>query len=104
MSIIWVPETPTVPALVTAEAPVNLTDPKSAKETKDPPSSKSSTIHSALVSHKVPVLPSPLNECVLLFPEELFKTVAFPPVLLLAVTVTVIESPSLMVKPEKSYE
>ena len=62
ISMIVAPVTPTVVPLFTAEAPVNVTVPKFANETRDPLDSKSSTIHSALYSQREPKLASPLNE------------------------------------------
>lgn len=58
ISIISAPVTPTVEPLLTAEAPVKATVPKLANETREPPDSKSSTIHSALYSQREPRLAS----------------------------------------------
>ncbi len=53
MSKMDAPGGPTVePLLVVADAPVNVTVPKFAKGTREPPESKSSTIHSAFVSQR----------------------------------------------------
>lgn len=94
ISIILAPVTPTVFPLCTAEAPVNVTVPKLAKVTWDPPESKSSMIHSALVSQSVPKLASLLKLWVTVFPVEVFLIIAVPPVLEVAVTVTVTTSPA----------
>lgn len=65
-----------------------VTLPKSAKVTREPPSSKSSTIHSALYSHKSPSTP-PVKVWVTVLPVDTFSITAVPAVLLVAVTVTV---------------
>lgn len=81
ISIMVAPVTPTEPELVFAEQPVNSTEPKSAKLTKSPPDSKSSTIHSALYSQRDPSLPWLLKVCVTDLPVVLFSMTAVPPVL-----------------------
>lgn len=83
------PVTPTVVPLLTALAPVNVTVPKLAKATCDPPDSKSSTIHSALYSQREPREASLEKVWVTVFPVVLFVIFAVPPVLEEAVTVTV---------------
>lgn len=105
MSMIVAPVVPTVPELPVAEHPVYLksalkviignkedltkvTVPKSAKVTRELPSSKSSTIHSALYSHKSPSTP-PEKVCVTVVPVDTFSMTAVPAVVLVAVTVTV---------------
>lgn len=104
ISMIVAPVTPTVVPLFTAEAEVNVTVPKSAKGTSEqvvPHSSKSSTIHSALYSHKDPSV-TPVKVSVLVTPVVRFSITAEPEVLEVAVTVIRIESPADMVMPEKS--
>ena len=105
ISMIVAPVTPTLLPLFVAEAAVKVTVPKSAKLTRDPPDSKSSTIHSALYSQRDPKLASLLKVWVTVFPLVLLTILAVPPVLLLAVTVTVMESPAAsgMLDEEKSY-
>ena len=101
MSMIVAPDGPTdVPAVVVADAPVKVTVPKLAKGTSEEPSSKSSTIHSALYSQSEGW---PEKVCETVLPLLLFVIVAVPPVLDVAVTVTVTESPAEKVMPEKSY-
>lgn len=68
----------TVPEEVVALAPVKVTEPKLAKETRLEPDSKSSTIHSASVWHKEPKLPSLLKVWLTDLPVVLFLTVAVP--------------------------
>jgi len=102
ISRISAPVTPTVVPLFTADAPVKATVPKFANATCDPPESKSSTIHSALYSQSEPKLASLLNVCVTLLPVVLLVILAVPPVLLLAVTVTVMEFPAARLMPLKS--
>ena len=85
---------------VFADAPVKVTVPKLAKGTSEEPSSKSSTIHSALYSHSDGW---PENVCVTVLPLLTFVIVAVPPVFDDAVTVTVTSSPAEKVMPEKSY-
>lgn len=75
------PETPTEPLEVVAEAPVNATEPKSAKVTRALFSSKSSTIHSALYSQREPSEASLEKVCVTVLPVETFLMVATPAVL-----------------------
>ena len=119
ISMIVAPVTPTLVPLFTADAPLKVTVPKLANETREPPDSKSSTIHSALYSQSEPREASLLKVWVTDVPvgyvslvdsdlksdEPLvtFLTIAVPAVLLVAVTVTVITSPAAMVMPEKSY-
>jgi len=102
ISKISAPETPTVVPLFTADAPVKATVPKFAKETWDPPESKSSTIHSALYSQSEPKLASLLKVWVTVLPVVLLVIFAVPPVLPDAVTVTVMEFPAAREMPEKS--
>lgn len=102
MSMMVAPVTPTLLDPDLAEAPVKVTVPKSANVTKELPSSKSSTIHSALVSQRSPSEPSFVKVCVTVSPLVLFSMTAVPAVLLVAVTVTVMESPAEMLIPEKS--
>lgn len=104
ISRIVAPVTPTVVPLFTAEAEVNLTVPKLANGTREqlvPHSSKSSTIHSALYSHKDPSV-TPVKVSVFVTPVVRFSMTAEPEVLEVAVTVIKIESPADMVMPEKS--
>ena len=101
MLMIVAPDGPTdEPLLVPADAPVKVTVPKLAKGTSELPSSKSSTIHSASYSQSEGW---PEKVCETVLPLELFVIVAVPPVLDVAVTVTVTESPAEKVMPEKSY-
>lgn len=103
--MIVAPDGPTVVPLLTAEAPVKVTVPKSAKGTssqspEEEHSEKSSTIHSALYSHKEPS-DTPLKVCVTVVPVVKFSMTALPEVLEVAVTVIWIESPAEMLIPEK---
>jgi hypothetical protein len=102
ISIIVAPVTPTAPAESVAEHPVNVTVPKSAKDTRLPPCSKSSTIHSALYSHNEPSEASLEKVWVTVTPVETFLMVATPPVLEDAVTVTVMTLPAAIEMPLKS--
>src|SRR5437879_1378898 len=95
------PEGVTEEPLLVAAAPVKVTVPKSAKGTREPLDSKSSTIHSALYSHSW--FDSPLKEWVTVLPVETFSTVAVPADLLDAVTVILMTFPDAMVMPLKSY-
>ena len=100
MSMRVAPDGPTVePLTVPADAPVKVTVPKLAKGTRELPSSKSSTIHSALYSQSEGW---PEKVWVTDVPFELFLIVAVPPVLVVAVTVVVTESPAEKLIPEKS--
>jgi len=56
MSMICAPDRPTDPEAVEAEAPVKVTVPKLTSGTRAPFCSKSSTIHSALVSQREPLV------------------------------------------------
>ena len=94
------PEGPTDPLLVPAFAPVKVTLPKLAKGTRPSLDEKSSTIHSALYSQSDGW---PENVCETVWPFEWFVIVAVPPVLDVAVTVTVTLSPAEKLMPEKSY-
>lgn len=103
--MIVAPEGPTVLPLFTAEASVKVTVPKSAKGTssqspEEEHSEKSSTIHSALYSHREPS-DTPLKVCVTVVPVVRFSMTALPEVLEVAVTVIWIESPAEMLIPEK---
>lgn len=105
MSMIVAPETPTVLPLLTADASVKVTVPKSANGTssqspEEVHSEKSSTIHSALYSHNEPS-DSPLKVCVTVVPVVKFSITALPAVFEVAVTVILMESPAEMVIPEK---
>ena len=99
MSMRVAPEGPTEPLEVPADAPVNSTVPKLAKGTRELPSSKSSTIHSALYSQSEGW---PENVCETDLPVLTFVIFAVPPVLDVAVTVTVTVSPAEKEMPEKS--
>lgn len=100
MSIMVEPEGPTVdPELVVATALEKVTVPKLAKGTREPFSSKSSTIHSAFSSHKAE---EELRDLVTVCPVETFSMTAVPDVVEEAVTVVVMTSPALMEMPEKS--
>jgi hypothetical protein len=92
--MILAPVTPTLVPLCTAEAPVKETVPKLAKLTWVPPESKSSTIHSALVSQSDPVPASLVKLWVTVCPVEVFLIIAVPAVFEVAVTVTVTTSPA----------
>ena len=100
MSMRVAPDGPTVePETVPADAPVKVTVPKLAKGTRELPSSKSSTIHSALYSQSEGW---PEKVCETVFPVDWLVIVAVPPVLEVAVTVTVTVSPAEKLIPEKS--
>ena len=95
------PDGPTVePLMVPAAAPVNVTLPKSANGTSPSVVLKSSTIHSASYSHSAGW---PENVCETVWPVDSFVISAVPPVVDVAVTVTVTESPAEKLMPEKSY-
>lgn len=100
MSMMLAPEGPTEPEEVLAEASVKVTVPKLAKGTRELPSSKSSTIHSASCSQRAE---EEVIFLLTLWPLELFVMTAVPAVVLEAVTVRVTESPALKEMPEKSY-
>ena len=99
MSMIVAPDGPTEPEDEVADAPVKVTVPKLAKGTRPPFDSKSSTIHSASYSQSEGW---PEKVCVTVVPFELFLMVAVPPVLEVAFTVVVTESPAEKLMPEKS--
>ena len=100
MSMRVAPDGPTVePETVPADAPVKVTVPKLAKGTRELPSSKSSTIHSAF-SWQSDGWPE--NVCETVWPVERFSSVAVPEVSDDAVTVTVISSPAASETPLKS--
>lgn len=102
MSMMLAPDGETVePEEVFAEASVKVTVPKLAKATRELPSSKSSTIHSASCSHRAE---EEVIFLLTLWPLELFVMTAVPEVVLEAVTVRVTESPASKEMPEKSYE
>lgn len=106
ISMIVAPVTPTVLPLLTADADVNVTVPKSAKGTSEQVllhSSKSSTIHSALYSQREPSV-TPVNVSVTVVPVVKLSITAVPDVLEVAVTVILMESPAEIVIPEKSSE
>lgn len=100
ISMIVAPVRPTVVPDLTAEAAEKVTVPKSAKETRLLPSSKSSTIHSALYSQREPREASLVKLWVTVTPVEVFTIVATPAVLEDAVTVTLITLPAASVMPE----
>lgn len=105
ISIMVAPVTPTVVPLLTAEAEVKVTVPKSANGTSEQSveeehSSKSSTIHSALYSQREPS-ETLLKSSVTVVPVVKFSMTAEPPVLEVAVTVILIESPAEIEIPEK---
>jgi hypothetical protein len=83
-----------LPVLVVATAPVKVTDLKLAKGTRDPFSSKSSTIHSAFSRHKALVL---VRDLVTVLPVLTFEMTAVPALVVLAVTVILITLPAEMV-------
>lgn len=99
------PLTPTVEPSWMAEQLVNSTVPKSANGTSEHElpshSSKSSMIHSALYSQSEPSVTSE-KSCVTVSPVVKFSITADPEVVLVAVTVILISSPSEMEMPEKS--
>jgi hypothetical protein len=100
MSKIVAPDTPSVePPVVVTLAEVKVRVPKLANGTSEPPCSKSSTIHSALVWHSLALWPE--NECVTVLPVLTLVTVTLPADVLLAVAVTLIVLPAEMEKPEK---
>lgn len=72
-----------LPEIVVACAFVNLTVPKSAKGTREFPSSKSSTIHSAFSWQS---LDEEVRDCVTVLPVDTFVMTAVPEVVLDAVT------------------
>lgn len=82
-----------------ADAPVNVTVPKFANGTRESPSSKSSTIHSASCSQSAE---DEVMDLVTVWPLELLVMTAVPALVLDAVTVNVTESPALKEMPEKS--
>ncbi len=99
MSMSVAPVGPTLePLFFTADAPVNVTEPKFANGTR-PSDEKSSTIHSASYSQSAGW---PENVCETVLPVDLFAIVAVPPVFDEAVTVTVTVSPGEKLMPEKS--
>src|ERR1700753_1366152 len=100
MSMIVAPDTPTLPLEVVAEAPLKVTVQKLANGTRELPDSKSSTIHSALVSQSL--LDSPLKVWVTVLPVETFSMTAEPAPVLDAVTVILMVFPAEMLMPEKS--
>lgn len=79
MSMMVPPLGVTVPAEPEAEASVKVTEPKLARGTRLEPDSKSSTIHSALVSQRVEG--GLLKEWVTFWPVVRFSRVATPAVL-----------------------
>src|SRR3569833_1178963 len=89
----------TEPPLVPTLQPVKVTVPKLANGTREPFCSKSSTIHSALVSQSCAVWP--LNECDTDRPVDRFSILTLPADVDVAVAVMRTESPARMVKPEK---
>jgi len=100
MSIIVPLDGPSVaPVLVVATALVNATVPKLANGTSEPPSSKSSTIHSAFSRQRALEL---LIDLVTVCPVDVFLITAVPFLVLLAVTVVVMTSPAEMLMPLKS--
>jgi hypothetical protein len=99
MSIVIAEPGPTEPEPVEADAPVKVTVPQLASGTRPEFSSKSSTIHSASCSQSADDEVIDLEtDC----PFELFLITAVPEVVVLAVTVSVTESPALNEMPEKS--
>ena len=93
------PLRPTDSLDVFALAPVKVTVPKFANGTRELPSSKSSTIHSASCSHRAD---DEVMDLVTVLPLELFVMTVVPDVVLAAVMVSVTESPGLKEMPEKS--
>lgn len=93
------PEGPMFPEDVVASALVKVTVPKLAKGTREPFSSKSSTIHSAFSWQRAWV---EVRDLVTVFPVVLFSMIALPDLVVVAVTVVVMTSPALMEMPEKS--
>jgi hypothetical protein len=97
--LIWkrvAPDGPTADPLLVASAFEKVTIPKSAIGTRDVLSMKSSTIHSALYSHRRSTT-RPLNVWVTDSPVEIFLIVAVPVVWEVAFTVTLIIFPEEMV-------
>jgi hypothetical protein len=88
-----------VEPLTLGEQPVKVTVPKLANGTREPPDEKSSTIHSALVSHSCADWPVKL--CVTVLPLVLLMMVTEPALLLVALAVMVMLSPALMANPLK---
>jgi hypothetical protein len=99
MSIVLAEPGPTEPEPVDADAPVKVTVPKLESGTRELPSSKSSTIHSASCWQSADEEVIDLETD---WPFELFLITAVPDVVDLAVTVRVTESPALNEMPEKS--
>lgn len=95
------PEGPIDPEEVVALASEKTTLSKLAKGTRELPSSKSSTIHSAFSWQRAAV---EVRDLVTVFPVVLFSMTALPALVVEEVTVTVISSPALMSMPEKSCE
>ena len=82
-----------------ADTPVNVTVPQLARGTRELPSEKSSTIHSAFSWQSAGW---PENVCDTCWPVEWLMSVAVPPVSEVATTDAVIESPAWRVNPVKS--
>jgi hypothetical protein len=94
---------PSVELAVEAEQPVNVTLPKSAKATSDPPLSKSSTIHSAFWPPRSEEELGALSDLDTVSPVDSLFIVTFPLLRELAWMVTVMTSPADREIPEKSY-
>jgi hypothetical protein len=88
-----------LPVLVVAIALLKVTAPKSANGTKEFPSSKSSTIHSAFSRHSALVL---VIDLVTVLPVVTFSMTALPFWVELAVTVILMTLPADIGIPEKS--
>lgn len=98
-SIMVAPAGVVVPEEVVACALVKVTVPKSAKGTKEEPSSKSSTIHSAFSWQR---WAEEVRALETVWPRLTLVIVAVPEVVEEAATVTVTVSPASMVMPVKS--
>ena len=100
MSMRVEPDGPTVePEFVVADAPVKVTVPKLANGTSALLDSKSSTIHSALVSHRR--FDCALKLCETDLPVVRFSILTLPAEVEVAVAVMRMELPAEMAKPEK---
>lgn len=94
----------TVSVSVFAAAFENTTVPKSANGTKESPSSKSSTIHSALICCKCAAVSGAEMTLLTVTPVETFSIVAVPEEELAATTERVITFPAAIGMPVKSVE
>lgn len=99
MSMAVAPEAVSLPLFVNAVAPVNASVPHFASFTSELPSSKSSTIHSALAPHKAEL---DVKDLVTVLPVLRFWSLATPALDEEDVTVATMTLPAARLKPEKS--